>query len=247
MKFDFPNEDIMFIPDCNIPSPDGGPRPGSQWTLIFDGASNAKGHRIRAIITSPNCFHILFTAILCFDSTNNMVEYEACIYGIEASIDLRTNILEVYGECALVISQVRGDWETQDKTLIPYREHMVKLIPYFDEITFNYIPREDNQLSDALATLASMFKIKWKNEAHAIRIDHLDELAHCLEMEAKSDDKPWFYDVKRYLEKQEYTEKASITNKKVLRRFSTKFFLNGDVLYKRNYDFVLLRCVDRHE
>lgn len=25
------------------------------------------------------------------------------------------------------------------------------------------------------------------------------------------------------------------------------FFLNGDVLYKRGYDFVLLKCVDRHE
>ena len=25
------------------------------------------------------------------------------------------------------------------------------------------------------------------------------------------------------------------------------FFLNEDVLYKRNHDMVLLRCVDRHE
>ena len=25
------------------------------------------------------------------------------------------------------------------------------------------------------------------------------------------------------------------------------FFLDGDVLYNRNYDFVLLKCVDRHE
>lgn len=47
--------------------------------------------------------------------------------------------------------------------------------------------------------------------------------------------------------KKEYLEKASITDRKALIRFSTKFFLNGDVLYKRNYDCVLLRCVDRHE
>lgn len=101
----------------------------------------------------------------------------------------------MYGDSALVISQVRGDWETRDKKLIPYREHGVKLIPYFDEITFHYIPREENQLADTLATLASMFKVKWKDEAPIIRIYHLDEPVHCLATEAESDDKPWFYDI----------------------------------------------------
>lgn len=92
-----------------------------------------------------------------------------------------------------------------------------------------------------------MFKVKWKNEAPVIHIYHLDEPTHCLAMEAESDDKLWFYDIKRYLERHEYPEKAPITDKKALRRFSSKFFLNGDVLYKRNYDSVLIRCMDRHE
>lgn len=48
-----------------------------------------------------------------------MAEYEACIFGIEAMIDLRIKILEVYGDSALVISQVQGDWEAQDHKLIP--------------------------------------------------------------------------------------------------------------------------------
>lgn len=92
-----------------------------------------------------------------------------------------------------------------------------------------------------------MLKVKWKNEACVICIDHLDEPAHCLEMKAEFNNKPWFYDIKRYLEKQEYPERAFITDKKALRRFSTKFFLKEDVLYKRNYDYMLLKCVGRHE
>lgn len=32
-----------------------------------------------------------------------------------------------------------------------------------------------------------------------------------------------------------------------MRKLSAKFFLSGDVFYKRNYDSVLLRCMDRHE
>ena len=86
----------------------------------------------------------------------------------------------------------------------------MKLIPYFDEITFHHIPREENQLADALATLASMFKVKWRNEALVIHIDHLDEPIHCLAIEAESDDKPWLYDIKIYLENQEYPENVSV-------------------------------------
>lgn len=66
----------------------------------------------------------------------------------------------------------------------------MKLIPYFDEITFHYIPREENQLADALATLTSMFKVKWKNKAPSIQIEHLDENAYCLETKAEFDDQP---------------------------------------------------------
>lgn len=59
------------------------------------------------IITSPTSFHLSFTVILCFDCTNNMAEYEACIYEIEAAIDLRIKILQVYRDFSLVISQVK--------------------------------------------------------------------------------------------------------------------------------------------
>ncbi|XP_050895984.1 uncharacterized protein LOC127102687 [Lathyrus oleraceus] len=235
LRFDFPDEDIIFIRDFTMPgfevSPEEGPEPGSRWTLVFDGASNARGHGICVVITSPTGFHLPFTARLCFDCINNMAEYEACIYGLEEAIDLRIKILELFADSSLVIIQVKGDWETRDSKSIPYKEHIRKLIPYFDEISSYHISREENQLADALATLASMFKVKWKNEAPPIQIDHLDEPTHCLTIEADPDDKPWFYDIKTFLEKQ-YPEGISITDKKALRRLSSKFFLNGDVLYK---------------
>lgn len=215
--------------------------------LVFEGASNAKGHGVGAIITSPTGFHLPFTAVLCFDCTNNMEKYEAFIFGIKAKVDLRIKILEVYGDLALVASQVREDWETRECKLIPYMEHVMKLISYFDEITFHHIPREENQLADALATLASMFKVKWKNKSPYINIEHLDEPTYYLASEEESNGKPWYYDIKMYVEKQVYPDNASITDTKALSKLASKFFLSGDVLYKRSYDFVLLICVDRHE
>ncbi|XP_050897430.1 uncharacterized protein LOC127104283 [Lathyrus oleraceus] len=203
MQFEFPDKDIMLMRDCNIHGPEEGPEPGSLWTLVFDGASNAHGNGIKEVITSPTGFHIPFIARLCFECSNNMAEYEAGIFGIEAATDLRIKILEVYGDSTLVINQVKGDLDNRYYKLIPYKEHVLKLIPYFDKITFNHIPREENQLFDALATLASMFKVKWKIEAPPFHLNYLDEPACYLAAEDEVDGYPWFYDIMKLLESQE--------------------------------------------
>src|ERR1044072_6688104 len=80
MKFDFPDEDILYIRDCNIPGPEEGHEQGSRWSLVFDGASNALGNSFGVVITSLKGFHIPFVDKICFDCTNNMEEYESCIF-----------------------------------------------------------------------------------------------------------------------------------------------------------------------
>ena len=72
--------------------------------MVFDGASNALGNGIGAVIIFPEGCHTLFTARLCFNCTNNMVEYKACIMVLKAAIDLRIKILDVYGDSSLVIN-----------------------------------------------------------------------------------------------------------------------------------------------
>ena len=76
----------------------------------------------------------------------------------------------------------------------------------------------------------------------------MDEPTHCHEINTEEVvDRPWFHDVKRYLEAQEYPEGASVNDKKFLSRFSSKFFLSNGILYKRNHDCILLCCMDRIE
>ena len=78
------------------------------------------------------------------------------------------------------------------------------------EITFTHIPREENQMTDALATLSAMFKVTWPNHEPRIMIIHFKEPAHYLAVEERPDNKPWFHNIKRNLEKKEYLEGASI-------------------------------------
>jgi len=61
------------------------------------------------------------------------------------------------------------------------------------------------------------------------------------------DGKPWYFDIEQYLKDCEYLETATENDKRMLRRLAANFLLSEDVLYKRNHDMVLLRCVDAKE
>ena len=78
-------------------------------------------------------------------------------------------------------------------------------------------------------------------------VRRLDRPAHVFITEEVTDEKPWYHDIKHFLQTQEYPISASKKYRKTLRRLAGSFFLSENVLYKRNYDMVLLRCVDRHE
>ena len=103
MNFEFPDKNIMLVTNYEEPEPDEGHEKGSRWTMVFDGASNTLGNGIGAVIISHEGCHTPFTARLCFNCTNNMAEYEACIMGLKASINLRINFLDVFGDSTLVI------------------------------------------------------------------------------------------------------------------------------------------------
>ncbi|XP_050877957.1 uncharacterized protein LOC127081785, partial [Lathyrus oleraceus] len=248
IQYDFPDEEILYLKmkDCDEPTLDEGPEPGSRWTMVFDGAVNQYGNGIGAVIVTPQGTHIPFTARLTFKCTNNMAEYEACIMGLEECIDLRIKHLDVYGDSALVVNQIKGEWETNQPSLIPYRDYARRISTFFTEVDFHHIPREDNRMADALATLASMIVVKYWNEVPNIVVMRLDRPTHIFAIEEVNDDKPWYFDIKNFLQNQVYPPGASVKDRKTLRRLSGSFYLSGEVLYKRNFDMVLLRCVDRH-
>ena len=76
----------------------------------FGDASNTLDHGVMAVLVTLDDWCIPFMARLGFDCMNNMVEYEACALGIQAEIDFKVKLLKVYGDSALVIHQLRGEW-----------------------------------------------------------------------------------------------------------------------------------------
>ena len=143
-------------------------------------------------------------ARLGFRCTNNMAEYQACAYGIQAAIDFKVKLLKLYGDSALLIHQLKGEWETKNHKLIPYQAYIRKLIGYFNDISFHHIPREENQMVDALATLASMFHLTLHGDFPYIEFRCRSKPTHFCFLEEEQEGRPWYFNIKRYIEDKEY-------------------------------------------
>ena len=175
MSLEFPDEDLMAVLQIEKrESPEE-----EVWKMYFDGASNALGRGVGAVLISSKGNHCPFTTKLSFDYTNNVAEYEAYVLGLQAAIEKKIKSLTVYGDSALAIYQLNGEWEIRDSKLVPYQEFIKGLIGQFEEITFKHLSREENYLADALATLATMFKVNANAEAQLVKLEVQESQAHC--------------------------------------------------------------------
>ena len=58
---------------------------------------------------------------------------------------------------------------------------------------------------------------------------------------------PWYHDTKAYIKKREYPLGATDNEMKFIRCMVCQFFLSGEILYKRNLNTTLLRCIGAPE
>nr|XP_009613787.1 uncharacterized protein LOC104106848 [Nicotiana tomentosiformis] len=225
-----------YFPDDEVNSVEVIPEDTKTWKIFFDGAVNAKGVGIGAILISPMGQHYPDITRLWFFCTNNTAEYEACIMGMNMAIDMDVEELLIMGDFDLIIRQAQGEWETRDIKLIPYQS-----------IEFRYIPRFHNELADALATLAAMMSYPGNVHIDPLEIQIRERHGYCNTVKVEPNDQPWYHDIKRFLKTKEYLEQANVDQKRTIRRLADSFFLSGEVLYKRTPDLNLLRCVDAKE
>ncbi|XP_017604096.1 uncharacterized protein LOC108450834 [Gossypium arboreum] len=169
---------------------------GHPWKLNFDEASNAIGNKIEAILVFLNGDHYPFTSKLHFDCMNNMAKYEACIMGIHAAIEHKIKVLEVYVDSTLVIYHLKGEWEARDPKLINYHRLVLELIEEFVDITFCYLSRNENQMANVLATLASMIKMNKQEDVKPIQMSIFEASTHCYNIkEEEKDNHSWYHDI----------------------------------------------------
>ncbi|PKI42349.1 hypothetical protein CRG98_037268 [Punica granatum] len=135
--------------------------------MYFDGAVNSTESGIGAVLISPKGRHFPVAAKIDFPCTNNVAEYEACILGLQAAIDLKVKELEVFGNSILTIFQTLKQWKTKDQKLVSYHKYLEELTENFEDISFTYTPRMKNQFA-MLASMTSSIYCKLVNSLHSL-------------------------------------------------------------------------------
>ncbi|XP_054782000.1 uncharacterized protein LOC129289234 [Prosopis cineraria] len=155
--------------------------------------------------------------------------------------------LKVFGDSALIIHQVTGEWRIKDVKLIPYQQLLTNLIKQVEVVSFHHLTRDKNHFTNALATLATMIQLDYRVHVQPIQVEARSFPAYCLNVEEDQEEYPWFQDIKDYITKRSYPTGMTENEKKTLCRLAMTFFISKDVLYKRGYDGTLLRCVSSEE
>ncbi|QDZ19678.1 ribonuclease H-like protein [Chloropicon primus] len=86
--------------------------------------------------------------------TNNQAEYQALIMGLQLGLDLGHTKLEVEGDSELVINQVVGNYEVNNKKLKALMKKVVEVLEQMEDIVIRHIPRDQNKIADELANIA---------------------------------------------------------------------------------------------
>ena len=91
-------------------------------------------------------------------TTNNIAEYTGALYGIRRALELWATHIELYMDSKLVISQLKGEWKVKDAELKKIYLEILQLV-WDRDVSYNWIPREQNTEADALSNKAMDEKI----------------------------------------------------------------------------------------
>lgn len=82
-------------------------------------------------------------------TTNNQAEYQALKFGLEAALRLQARSVHVYMDSMLVVNQMKKIFKVKNRDLWPIHDAIQQLLPKFEKVSFDHVPRELNKLADA--------------------------------------------------------------------------------------------------
>ncbi|GKC83752.1 reverse transcriptase domain-containing protein [Tanacetum coccineum] len=127
-----------------------------EWVLYMDGASSIKGSSAGLVLISPTKTEYTYALRLNFDSSNNQAEYEALLAGLRIAKKMKVQSLSAKVDSKLVASQINGNYEACNGSMIKYLTKAREYIECFKNFKIRNIPRNLNQKADVLSKLASV-------------------------------------------------------------------------------------------
>ena len=194
----------------------------------MDGSSTQHVGGIRVVLQSLEGDRLTYKVSLQYQTTNNEVEYETLLKGLELAKLIGAKSILILGDSQSVMGQINGTCEAKEERMKKYLEKVLQLVKKFKETNFVQIPREENVEADALAKEASA------NEP----MDEFDELQYIPSIDLSEvlqvqNEVNWMTPIISYLKDRSIPEGKDEARR--LRVWLAKYVLLNDVLYKRGF------------
>ena len=188
------------------------------------------------VLQSPEGDKLKHKIRLQYQTTNNEVEYETLLKGLELAKSMEARSIVVLGDSQLIMGQVNGMYEAKEGRMKKYLEKVLCLVKKFKEANFVQIPREENVEADTLVKEASATGA----------MDEFDEVQYVPsidlpEVQQIENRENWMTPIVSYLKDGKLPEGKDEAKK--LRVRAARYVLMDKVLYKRGFSQPYLRCL----
>jgi len=96
------------------------------------------------------------------NTTNNIAEYTALIYGLQEALKLKAEILKIKTDSQFLYRQINKVYKVKNPNILGLYNQVLHLMEAFKGVSITNIPREDNRGADKLATKAIKEQLKKK-------------------------------------------------------------------------------------
>lgn len=135
--------------------------------IQFDGSAipNPGDMGIGVVLIENNNIVKTISKKLSGKGTNNIAEYTALLTGILKALELGWKEVSIEGDSKLVINQLNATWRIKKDHIQNLYNQVIKELSNFDSYTINWIPRENNSITDKLACKA----LGYEEDPHSIK------------------------------------------------------------------------------
>ena len=183
------------------------------------------------MIHSPERDEIKCMVRLIFPTTNNEVEYEALMVGLDLAKAVRATSVIVYCDYQVIMSQVNGDYECKGEWMKKYLEQVRKQVENDLQAKFVQIPREENEQADRLAKATSAEHVLVSNKV--LYFVQLSPVIDGMVVQEIGSEGNWTTPIVSYLRDSTLPDGKEAVRK--LKVQAARFVLIKDILYKRGF------------
>ncbi|HSQ22426.1 MAG TPA: ribonuclease HI family protein [Coriobacteriia bacterium] len=128
----------------------------SGWIVNTDGGArgNPGPAGVGVVLRSPDGAIAAEGGAYLGETTNNVAEYEAVLWGLRAALAAGASHVEVRADSELVVKQMNGAYRVKSPGLRPLFLEAQQLRRRFERVEFVHVRREANAEADALANRA---------------------------------------------------------------------------------------------